>query len=54
MENITISEYTDPISQLVTEYVTIDKGNDEYTFMPKSVYDAQVEHLTEIPTPDEA
>ena len=37
-----------------TEHVIIDRGNNEFTSMPKSVYDEQqaqqVEHLTEIPT----
>jgi hypothetical protein len=27
----------------VTEHVIIDRGNNEYTSMPKSVYDAQQE-----------
>jgi len=36
------------------EHAIIDRGNGEFTSMPKSIYDAQVEHLTEIPTPDEA
>ena len=32
------------------EHVIIDRGNGEYTSMPKAIYDAQqVEHLTEIP-----
>ena len=34
-----------------TEHIIIDHGNDTFTSMPKSVYEAQqVEHLTEIPT----
>ena len=33
------------------EHAIIDRGNGEFTSMPKAVYDAQVEHLTEIPTP---
>ena len=34
------------------EHIIIDRGNGEFTSMPKSVYDEQqVEHLTEIPTP---
>ena len=41
-----------------TQWVRITRGDDEYTWMPKSIYDEQqaqqVEHLTEIPTPDEA
>ena len=36
------------------EHAIIDRGNGEYTSMPKSVYDAQVEHLTEIIPADEA
>ena len=39
----------------VTEiHAIIDRGNGEFTSMLKSTYDAQLEHLTEIPTPDEA
>jgi hypothetical protein len=37
------------------EHAIIDRGSGEYTSMLKSTYDeqqaAQVEHLTEIPTP---
>ena len=29
------------------EHAIIDRGNGEFTSMPKTVYDAQVEHLTE-------
>ena len=37
------------------EHAIIDRGNGEFTSMLKSTYEAQqVEHLTEIPTPDEA
>ena len=37
------------------DYAIIDHGNGEFTSMPKAIYEAQqVEHLTEIPTPDEA
>ena len=33
------------------DHAIIDRGNGEYTSMPKAVYEAQqVEHLTEIPT----
>ena len=42
-------------SGVEVEHAIIDRGNGEFTSMPKAVYDAQqVEHLTEIPTPDEA
>jgi hypothetical protein len=38
-----------------TEHAIIDRGNGSFTSMLKSTYEAQqVEHLTEIPTPDEA
>ena len=33
------------------EHAIIDHGNEQFTSMPKEVYEAQqVEHLTEIPT----
>ena len=54
MENITNFDLTDSITGEVIQWVTIDRGNGEFTSMPKAVYDAQqaqqVEHLTEIPT----
>ena len=35
----------------VSEHAIIDHGNEQFTSMPKAVYEAQqVEHLTEIPT----
>jgi hypothetical protein len=46
---IIYSEYTDPISQIVTEYVTIDKGNGEFTFMTKENYN---KHQAEQSTPN--
>lgn len=52
MENIKIVEI-ESLAGTQT-HVIIDRGNGEFTSMPKSVYDAQVEHLTEIPTPNEA
>ena len=55
MENVTFIENTDPLTGEVTEHAIIDHGNDQFTSMPKAFYEAQqVEHLTEIPTPDEA
>lgn len=41
MKNITIIEITDPYTNEVREHVIIDRGNDEYTSMPKAVYDEQ-------------
>jgi hypothetical protein len=46
MKTITI---TNPITNESTDFVIIDRGNGEYTSMPKADYEAQqVEHLTEI------
>jgi hypothetical protein len=41
--NIQIIEVTNPMDGSVTEHVIIDRGNNEFTSMPKSVYDAQQE-----------
>ena len=43
MENVTFT--TDSFGN---EIAIIDHGNEQFTSMPKAVYDAQVEHLTEI------
>ena len=46
MENLEITVNADGV-----EWVVIDHGNEQFTSMPKAVYEAQqVEHLTEIPT----
>jgi hypothetical protein len=42
MNNIQIIERENPDGS-VTEHVIIDRGNNEYTSMPKAVYDAQQE-----------
>lgn len=39
--NIEIIQIDNPNGS-VTEHVIIDRGNDEFTSMPKSVYDEQV------------
>ena len=53
MDNVTFIEVEQ--NGVMTEHAIIDRGNGEFTSMPKAVYEAQqVEHLTEIPTPDEA
>lgn len=31
----------------ITKHIIIERDNGEFTSMPKAVYDAQVEHLTE-------
>lgn len=52
MDNVTFIDIKDPMTQEVITHAIIDRGNGEFTSMPKAVYDAQqVEHLTEIPTP---
>lgn len=58
MDNVTFIEITEPLTGEVTEHAIIDHGNEQFTSMTKAHYEAQqaaqVEHLTEIPTPDEA
>ena len=50
MTNIETIEVTG-LDGSATEYVIIDHGNEQFTSMPKAVYEAQqVEHLTEIST----
>ena len=41
MDKVTFIEITDPLTNEVTEHAIIDRGNGEYTSMPKSVYDEQ-------------
>lgn len=47
MDKVTFIEVTEPITGAVTTHAIIDRGNGEFTSMPKAVYDAQVEHLTD-------
>jgi hypothetical protein len=52
MENVKFVNIEIQSDEIVT-YAIIERGNGEYTSMPKSVYDemiAQREHLTENPT----
>ena len=47
MENITYFDLTDSVTGEVIQWVTIDRGNGEFTSMPKSIYDAmQAEQST--------
>jgi hypothetical protein len=49
MDNVTFIEVE--TLEGVVEHAIIDRGNGEFTSMPKAFYEAQqVEHLTEIPT----
>lgn len=41
MDNITEIEITDSLSGDVTKHIIIDRGNGEYTSMPKAVWDEQ-------------
>jgi len=41
MDNVTFIEHTDPLTNEVTEHAIIDRGNGEFTSMPKSLYDEQ-------------
>ena len=41
MDNVTFIEKTDPLTNEVTEYAIIDRGNGEYTSMTKVFYDEQ-------------
>ena len=42
MDNITFIEVENPITKETVEHVIIDRGNDEYTSMFKSVYDEMI------------
>ena len=50
MDNVTFIEIDTPSGKQT--HAIIDRGNNEYTSMLKSTYDAQQEHLTENPTED--
>ena len=51
MNNVTFFTVTG-IDGVEVEHALIDRGNNEFTSMLKSTYDAQQEHLTENPTED--
>lgn len=40
MENVTFIEVSNP-DQTTIEYAVIDRGNGEFTTMPKAIYDEQ-------------
>lgn len=49
MDNVTFLEITNPMTGEITEHAIIDRGNDQFTSMPKSTYDAkQAEQSTPI------
>lgn len=39
MDKVTFIEITDPLTNEVVEHAIIDRGNGEFTSMPKSEYD---------------
>lgn len=39
MNNVTFVEITNPMSNEIETHAIIDRGNNEFTSMPKSVYD---------------
>ena len=41
MDNVTFYTITNPFTGEEVEHVTIDHGNEQFTSMPKSVYDEQ-------------
>jgi hypothetical protein len=41
MDNVTFIEVTDPLTNEVTEHAIIDHGNEQFTSMLKSTYEAQ-------------
>ena len=49
MDNVTFIKVSN-IEGVEIEHAIIDRGNNEFTSMLKSTYDAQQEHLTENPT----
>jgi hypothetical protein len=53
MDNVTFIEIENP-DGTTTEHAIIDRGNEEFTSMPKSEYDRrQAEQSTPIVTPNE-
>ena len=55
MDNVRFIEITDPLTNEVTEHVIIDRGNNEFTSMLKSTYEAmQAEQSTPSLAVDEA
>lgn len=42
MTNVTFVEVVNPMTQEMTVHAIIDRGNDEFTSMPKSVYDEMI------------
>ena len=41
MDNVKIIEIENPVTGEIVKHAIIDHGNDQFTSMPKAVYDAQ-------------
>jgi len=50
MEKIEIIEQTDPVTEEVSQHVIIDRGNGEFTSMPKAIYDEMIAKANEAKT----
>ena len=48
MDNVTFIEVTNAITDEITSHAIIAHADGSFTSMPKSVYEAQLEHSTEI------
>jgi predicted aspartyl protease len=42
MDNVSFITVTNPLTSEVVEHAIIDRGNGEYTSMPKSTYDEMI------------
>lgn len=42
MDKVSFIEVTEPVTGDLIEHAIIDRGNGEFTSMPKSVYEAQL------------
>jgi hypothetical protein len=54
MENVTFVKYTNAMTQEVSEFAVIDHGNDQFTSMLKSTYEAQQAEQSTPSVTDEA
>lgn len=42
MDKVTFIEITEPLTGVSTNHAIIDRGNGEFTSMPKSIYDKMI------------
>jgi len=50
MDKVTFIEITNPLTNEVTEHAIIDRGNGEFTSMPKVIYDAELAAQDTLPS----